>query len=116
MQVEQLKHLAQQALEDLKAHNIVELDVRETSSVTDYMLVASGTSSRQVSALATNLVTQLKQQGYTPLGIEGQEAGDWVLVDCGDLLVHIMQPQIRDFYDLEKLWGDFSLETSQVES
>lgn len=114
MQVEQLKQVAQQALEDLKAKDIVTLDVRAASSVTDYMLIASGTSTRQVSALAENLVARLKHLGFLPLGVEGLEAGDWVLVDCGDLLVHIMQPQTRAFYDLEKLWGDFSPATSQA--
>lgn len=109
MQAEQLKELALKALEDLKAKNVVELDVREASSVTDFMLIATGTSSRQVSALATNLVGELKAAGIQPLSLEGLDAGEWVLVDLGDLLVHIMQPQTREFYDLEKLWGDFSL-------
>ena len=116
MQVEQLKDLALNALEDLKAKDVLELDVRETSSVTDFMLLATGSSSRQVSALASNLVTSLKEAGVTPLSIEGQDAGEWVLVDLGDLLVHIMQAQTRAFYDLEKLWGDFSLVEDQVGS
>ncbi|WP_114418487.1 ribosome silencing factor [Marinospirillum perlucidum] len=114
MQVEKLKSLVLNALEDLKAKDVCELDVREASSVTDFMLIASGTSSRQVSALATNLVTQLKEAGVTPLSLEGLDAGDWVLVDLGDLLVHIMQPETRSFYDLEKLWGDFSLAEKQA--
>jgi ribosome-associated protein len=116
MQVEQLKHLVQNALEDLKAKDVLELDVREASSVTDFMLLATGTSSRQVSSLATNLVSSLKEAGVTPLGVEGLDAGEWVLVDLGDLLVHIMQAQTREFYDLEKLWGDFSLAEDQVDS
>lgn len=116
MQVEQLKHQALKALEDMKARDVLELDVREASSVTDFMLLATGNSSRQVSALATNLVSQLRESGITPLSIEGLDAGEWVLVDLGDLLVHIMQAETRAFYDLEKLWGDFSLVEDQVES
>jgi len=116
MHVEQLKDLAIQSLEDLKAKDLLELDVRQASSVTDFMLLATGSSSRQVSALATNLVSLLKEAGVTPLSIEGLDAGEWVLVDLGDLLVHIMQAQTRAHYDLEKLWGDFSLVDDQVES
>lgn len=115
MHLEQLKSLAIQSLEDLKAKDILELDVREASSVTDLMLLATGSSSTQVNALAGHLVSQLKAAGVTPLGVEGQDTGDWVLVDLGDLLVHIMQAETRAYYDLEKLWGDFSLVEDRVE-
>lgn len=94
------------ALEDLKAQDIKVIDVTNISSVTDTMIIASGTSSRQVSAIAQNVAEQAKKQGIQPLGIEGQEVGEWVLVDLTDVVVHVMQPAIRDFYQLEKLWTD----------
>ncbi len=94
------------ALEDLKAKNLVTLDVRELSDVMDTLIIASGTSSRHTRALAENLVEDLKKnQGFRALGIEGLEAGDWVLVDYGDTVVHVMQQETRDFYELEKLWS-----------
>ncbi len=108
MHIETLKKLATQALENLKAKDIVLLDVQAVSCVTDFLLIASGTSTRQVAALAQNLVTELKSAGFQPLGVEGMESAEWVLVDCGDLVVHLMLPQTRAFYDLEKLWGDFA--------
>ncbi len=94
------------ALEDLKAQEIKVLDVTNISNVTDTMIIASGTSSRQVSAIAQNVVEKAKAQGIQPLGMEGQDVGEWVLVDLVDVVVHVMQPAIRDFYQLEKLWTD----------
>lgn len=93
------------ALEDLKGKNIVEIDVRELSQVMDTLVIASGTSSRHVKSLANNVVVDAKQEGIQPLGVEGIDAGDWVLVDFGDTVVHVMQQEVRDFYDLEKLWS-----------
>lgn len=93
------------ALEDLKGKNIVQLDVRELSTVTDTLVIASGTSNRHVKSLANNVVEDAKEQGHRPLGVEGMETGDWVLVDFGDTVVHVMQQETRDFYDLEKLWS-----------
>lgn len=113
MQVDQLKQQVITALEDLKAQNIVVLDVKDTTSVTDYMIIASGTSSRQVAALARSVQDAVREQGFQPLGIEGLDAGEWVLVDLGDILVHVMQPEIREFYDLEKLWSEFTTPTSE---
>jgi ribosome-associated protein len=81
------------------------LDVRELSSVTDYMVVASGTSSRHVKSLANSVLMEAKAQGARPLGVEGAGAGEWVLVDFGDVVVHVMQPATRSFYDLERLWS-----------
>jgi len=104
MQSEQMLQLAQNALEDLKAQNIVSIDVRDKTSVTDYMLIASGTSSRQVKALAEHVLEKFKEQGVRPLGSEGLDGGEWALLDMGDLLVHVMQAQTREFYDLERLW------------
>ena len=97
--------IAKDALDDLKALEPVTLDVRELSSVTDYLLVASGTSSRHVKSLAENVLMKAKASGVRPLGVEGELTGDWVLVDFGDVVVHVMQPATRSFYDLERLWS-----------
>lgn len=113
MQTEQVKKLVLEALEDSKAKDWVVLDVKAASSVTDYMIIASGSSSRQVTALAQKVQAVMKEQGIQVLGIEGLDAGEWVLVDLGDILVHLMQPQIREFYELEKLWGEFSTPATQ---
>lgn len=104
MEAEALKTLAVQALEDLKAVDIKVLDVRGKTSVTDYMIVASGNSTRQVKALADHVIEQAKAAGVRPLGSEGESAAEWILVDLGDVVVHVMHPQTRDFYHLEKLW------------
>jgi len=97
--------IALDALDDLKALEPVTLDVRELSSVTDYLLVASGTSSRHVKSLAENVLMKAKASGVRPLGVEGERIGEWVLVDFGDVVVHVMQPSTRSFYDLERLWS-----------
>ncbi len=104
MQTEQLKTTAIQALEDLKGTDISEYDVREMTSITDVMLIASGTSDRHVKSLADAVVMACKKAGVAPLGVEGEREGEWVLVDLGDVVVHVMQPRIREFYALEKLW------------
>ena len=104
---------AQQALEYLKAVDPVVLDVRELSSVMDWLIVASGTSSRHVKSLADNVIMKARQQGVRPLGVEGERVGEWVLVDFGDVVVHVMQPAARSFYDLERLW---SIQSAQPES
>ena len=105
MDHQQLKSFVIEKIEDLKGRDIVDLDVAEKSSVTDTMLVCSGNSKRHVVSIAENIVVQAKQAGNPPLGIEGTETGDWVLVDLGDIIVHVMQDDARDFYQLEKLWG-----------
>ena len=104
---------AQQALEDLKAVDPVVLDVRELSAVMDWLVVASGTSSRHVKSLADNVLMKAKLRGVRPLGVEGERAGEWVLVDFGDVVVHVMQPAARSFYDLERLW---SIQSAQPEN
>ncbi|MEM1439077.1 MAG: ribosome silencing factor [Pseudomonadota bacterium] len=92
------------ALEDAKAQDIRLIDVRHLTSMTDYMVVASGTSDRHVKSVASSVVDTLKAAGRRPLGVEGENDGEWVLVDLQDALVHVMLPRIRDFYNLEKLW------------
>jgi len=104
-----LKSLIEQALDGAKGREITTLDVRGISDVTDYMIIVSGTSGRHVSSMADRVAEDLRKQGQRPLGIEGQDIGDWVLLDYGDVLVHIMKPETRDFYNLEKLWGDMSV-------
>lgn len=105
MQTEELKHTARQALEDLKGVDITEFDVRDMTSVTDVMLIVSGTSDRHVKSLAAAVVMACKEKDVTPLGVEGEAEGEWVLVDLGDVVVHVMQPRTREFYALEKLWS-----------
>lgn len=103
MQIDALKTLAVDALEELKARDITLLDVSRLTSVTDLMLIASGTSTRHVAALAGNLVEKAKASGVVPLGVEGENGADWMLVDLGDLVVHVMLPETRQLYDLERL-------------
>ncbi|NII10088.1 ribosome silencing factor [Oleiagrimonas sp. C23AA] len=93
------------ALEDMKAKDVVELDVREKTSVADLMFVVSGSSSRHVKAIADEVVKKAKENGNAPLGVEGEREGEWVLVDLGDIICHIMLPRIREFYGLERLWS-----------
>jgi len=93
------------ALDDVKGVDVRVIDVRDLTSITDRMVIVSGTSTRHVKALAGNVALQAKQHGYKPLGIEGENAAEWVLVDLADVVVHVMMPKIRDFYALEKLWS-----------
>jgi ribosome-associated protein len=104
MEAESLKSLVVEALEDLKAVNPVTLDVAGMTDVMDFLVIASGTSSRHVKSLANNVCMEAKKQGMRPLGVEGEGGGEWVLVDFGDVVVHVMLPATRDFYDLERLW------------
>ena len=100
----QLRKLVIDALEDLKARDVQEIDVRGKSSVTDLLVVASGTSSRHVKSIADEVVKKAKQAGTPPIGVEGQREAEWVLVDLGDVIVHVMLPRTREFYGLERLW------------
>ena len=106
LQAEATRKLAVKALEALKAENIVILDVREQASFTDYMIFASGSSTRHVSAIADSVVEAAKAANEPALGVEGEDVGEWVLVDLGDAIVHIMLPDVRLYYELEKLWGE----------
>lgn len=104
MQSNELIQIATAALEELKGKNITPLDVLGKTSVTDYMLIATGTSNRHVKSLAENVLARVKEQGVQPLGCEGLDGGEWALLDLGDVLVHVMQEETRQFYDLERLW------------
>lgn len=96
--------MTKDVLDDMKAREVRVLDVSRITSITDYMVIASGTSRRHVKSIAERLVERAKAEGYTPIGVEGTEASEWVLVDLQDVVVHVMQPEVRDFYKLEKLW------------
>lgn len=113
MRIDQLVTLAQTALEDMKAKDIVLLDVQGKSSVTDFMLIASGTSHRHVNSISQEVIEKAKEAGVMPLGTEGQAVGDWVLVDLGDVVVHVMMPDARSFYDLERLWSFDTAQTAE---
>jgi ribosome-associated protein len=99
-----LKTLVTDALDDMKASQVKVLDVRKVTDVADFMVIASGTSDRHVRAVAQNVVEKAKQAGYRPQGVEGDKDGEWVLIDIGDVIVHVMLPRVREFYALEKLW------------
>ena len=101
----QLLDLAAAALDELKARDVRVLDVRGLTSITDHMVVATGTSGRHVRSIADRLIEYAKKAGKPPLGVEGEERGEWVLVDLQDVVVHIMQRGAREFYKLEDLWA-----------
>lgn len=106
MQAKKMQQLIHRALVDAKGQDIRVLDVRKVAGFTDYMVIASGTSSRHVATLAEKVVDKLRAEGLKPIGLEGKQYGEWVLIDFGDVVTHVMHPQTRDFYNLEKLWGE----------
>ena len=110
MNADNLLQLVVSTLDDGKGHDITVVDVRGKTSVTDFMVVASGTSERHVKALAGHVTEEARKNAAYPLGVEGEDVGEWVLVDLGDVIVHVMKPQTRDFYQLEKLWRGEPLE------
>lgn len=105
MHLDEMKHTVIDALEAVKGLNIKVLDVRGIASFTDLMVIASGTSTRHVKALADKVVDQCREKGIRPLGLEGERDAEWILIDLGDVVVHVMNPETRDFYNLEKLWS-----------
>jgi ribosome-associated protein len=97
--------MIERSLDDDKAEDIVVIDLHGKSSMADYMVIASGRSQRQVGAMAEHLSVKLKERGVRSVGIEGAQHGDWVLIDGGDVIVHLFRPEVRRFYNLEKMWG-----------
>ncbi len=104
MQSANLKQVVTGALEDVKAQQITWMDVTGHTDVTDYMVVASGTSNRHVKAVVDRVIEHAGEQGVRPIGVEGMEDGEWILIDLVDIVVHVMLPKAREFYDLERLW------------
>ena len=103
---ETLNTLVISALEDIKAVNIHQIDISSLGSFTDIMIFASGTSTRHVKSIAQSVIEAAKKAQMPPMGVEGEDVGDWVLVDLGDVVVHVMLPDTREFYDIERLWND----------
>ena len=104
MRQDKLAKVAVTALEDIKARDITVLDVRKLTSLADTLVIASADSNRQVKALASHVRDMLKEAGASIVGVEGEESAEWVLVDAGDIVVHVMQPAVRAYYNLEELW------------
>ena len=92
-------------IDDMKGRDVMTLDVKERSTITDTLIICSGNSKRHVQSIAEHVATEAKHAGLTDMGIEGMDEGEWVLVDLGDVIVHVMQENAREFYQLEKLWG-----------
>ncbi len=105
MNTEQITGVVINALEDVKGDNIVVINTGHISSMFNAIVVCSGTSSRQIAALAHNVIEDLKTSGITIIGTEGKRGGEWVLVDAGDVVVHIMLPKVREYYSIEALWN-----------
>lgn len=104
LSVQALRQRVLDALDELKARDVREIDVRGKTSIADLLIIASGTSTRHVKSIADEVVKFVKRAGMLPLGVEGQQEAEWVLVDLGDVIVHVMLPRIREFYGLERLW------------
>lgn len=109
-----VKELIEQSLDADKASDIVTIDLKDQTALADYMIIASGTSSRHVSALAQKIKTRLELRGVKGMAIEGLSQCDWVAIDAGDVIVHLFRPEVREFYNIEKMWGSFSPEGSSV--
>ncbi len=114
MELAELRQIVVDALEELKGNDLVTLDVRPLTDIVDLMIIVSGTSNRHVRSLVQHIVDKVKDVGVEPLGVEGQQPGDWVLVDLTDIVVHVMLPSAREFYDLESLWGDFGTTSDET--
>lgn len=106
MQTETMRQEILAAIADAKGQDTKVLDVRGVTDFTDYMIIVSGTSSRHVQSVVDKVRVHMREHGVRPVGSEGEAIGDWVLIDFGDVVVHVMRPQVRDFYNLEKLWGE----------
>lgn len=113
MQAEDLLKIVQLVLDQRKGENITTLDVRGKTSFTDYMVIVTGTSDRHLRSLCDYVIEAVKEKGFRPLGIEGDLGSDWILLDLGDVIVHAMTTQARDYYQLEKLWSVNQLDTAE---
>ena len=111
-----LLNLAVESLEKFKAQDIVKIDLSGKPSIADFMLIASGTSSRQIRAMAEHTVTMIKKNIKAPVNIEGLNQGDWVLIDSGDIIIHLFRPEVREFYNLEKMWQINSIQDTKIEN
>lgn len=105
MSADTLKIAVLEALEDIKAIDTVVIDVKALTPLADYIIITSGRSTRHVKAIADHAVDAAKKLGVMPLGVEGEQGSEWILVDLGDIIVHAMQPAVREYYQLEKLWS-----------
>lgn len=114
LSTDKLQLLVFQALNDLKAEKINEINVEGVASFTDRMIFASGNSNRHVKSIAQSVLDSAKKANVTPLGFEGEDIGEWVLIDLGDIVVHIMLPDTREFYDIERLWSEQAGQTASV--
>lgn len=106
MEIEELQQLVINTLEDMKARDVNVFDVREKTSITDLMIIACGTSDRHVKSIAEAVAFQAKQAGEPAIGIEGAQEGEWALIDLNSVVVHVMLPKVRDYYQIERLWKD----------
>lgn len=113
MPIVQLQQLATKALTDLKAIDLTIIDIRGITTIADTMIICTGSSSRHVQSLAANVITEAKKQNASYLNFEGEREGEWIVVDLGDVIVHVMQPNVREFYNLEDLWEPLQLQRGQ---
>lgn len=116
MDIETLQAVVVSALEDVKASDIVLLDTTKLTSLFERIVIASGTSNRQTKALAASVRDKVREAGGDVISIEGEDTGEWVLVDLGDMVVHIMQPPIRNYYRLEEIWGEYPIDVDSVKN
>ena len=111
-----LLNVAVESLEKFKAQDIVKIDLSGKTSIADFMLIASGTSSRQIRAMAENTVTMIKKNAKVSVNVEGLNQGDWVLIDSGDIIIHLFRPEVREFYNLEKMWQISSIQDTKTDN
>lgn len=109
MNIVKLQRIILEVLEEHKAKDIINLDVRKLTTITDHMIICTGSSKRHVQTIVDYVITRIKAEGIKPIGIEGKEYGEWALIDLGEIVVHAMVPQVREFYSLEKLWSTTEL-------
>ena len=112
--VDSLRKLVEQTLDDDKAEDIIVIDLKGKTSFADTMIIASGRSQRHVGAMADHLMQKVKQAGFPPAHAEGQGTCDWVLIDAGDVVIHLFRPEVRSFYNLEKMWGSHAPSENQI--